>query len=363
MKYTLIAATVLVIIDFIVRIKNSNIELIRNKLHMSKDSKIIKLLTPKVESKNYEKQKKLIQKSRLNISVEGYQMVMLSTFLITLIITTAIFITQYKVKTESAFNKKSININLIGSQKESENDAYLNKLTKEAHEKIKYKELFEGGDYEEVQKQIYSLIENQGIDKGLALEYSEKVYKNLINLYKNKFSYKHILFIVLISISSLLLPNTFLRIRAKRTESLIDEELNKLEILTLLLLKKEDVNIYQILLKLHSKAEILRPYFKKCINDYQRDGRKAMEVMQEEVEHKPFTDFVNILKQGIDANKKTTFNTLEITRRLRNEILVSMTKDKIEKRNRNILLVRFPMLLAGIYLLVLPWIIIFKENL
>lgn len=117
MKYTLIAATVLVIIDFIVRIKNSNIELIRNKLHMSKDSKIIKLLTPKVESKNYEKQKKLIQKSRLNISVEGYQMVMLSTFLITLIITTAIFITQYKVKTESAFNKKSININLIGSQK------------------------------------------------------------------------------------------------------------------------------------------------------------------------------------------------------------------------------------------------------
>lgn len=168
---------------------------------------------------------------------------------------------------------------------------------------------------------------------------------------------------MLISISSLLLPNTFLRIRAKRTESLIDEELNKLEILTLLLLKKEDVNIYQILLKLHSKAEILRPYFKKCINDYQRDGRKAMEVMQEEVEHKPFTDFVNILKQGIDANKKTTFNTLEITRRLRNEILVSMTKDKIEKRNRNILLVRFPMLLAGIYLLVLPWIIIFKENL
>lgn len=88
-----------------------------------------------------------------------------------------------------------------------------------------------------------------------------------------------------------------------------------------------------------------------------------MEVMQGEVEHKPFTDFVNILKQGIDANKKSTFNTLEITRRLRNEILVSMTKDKIEKRNRSILLVRFPMLLAGIYLLVLPWIIIFKENL
>lgn len=85
-------------------------------------------------------------------------------------------------------------------------------------------------------------------------------------------------------------------------------------------------------------------------------------LMQKEVDFKPFTNFINILKQGIDTNKRITASVLEMTRRLRNEIYQLMARDKNKKKNRNILMIRFPMVIAGIYLLILPWIIIFKEN-
>lgn len=362
MKYAVIAASFLLFIDLTKRTGITQKEKVRKNIAKAKSSRIIKILVnPK--SKAYEEESRLLQKARVNISVEIFQLIKLATLILTSVIIALSFITHQNIKINEILNKKTIKINIVSNEKNlRKNDAFLNKLTKEAYERIEFKTFIERGDYKKLQKKIYDLVKEKGLDKKQTLDYAEKVYYNILLIYKNRFRLIHLLIIILLSLASVNIPKLILRLRSRKTESLMEVELNKLEILALLLLKKEDINIYQILLKLKSKSDVFRPYLKKCVNNFQKDGRKAMEVMQKEADYKPFTDFINILKQGIDTNKKTTFTVIEMSRRLRNEIYQLMVKEKNRKKNRNILLTRFPILLVLLYLLVLPWLIIFKEN-
>lgn len=362
MKYAVIAASFLLFLDLINRTGITNREKIRRNIKKAKGSNFMKLLC-KPGTEIYEKEKRLLQKARLNISVESFQLIKLASFVISLIIVFSAFVTHHNMKIDEVLNQKSINISIINNQKTLENgDVFLNKLTNQAYKEIDFRRLIEGGEYKRLQDEVYSLVNEMELEREQALDYAKKVYNNLLFIYDNRLKSIHIIMIILFSLSGANIPKIIARIRMKKTENLMETELNKLEILTLLLLKKEDMNIYQILLKLKSKSKVLRPYLKKCVNNFQKDGRKAMEVMQKEADFKPFTDFINILKQGIDTNKKTTFTVLEMSRRLRNEIYQLMVKEKTKRKNRNILITRFPMLLVALYLLLLPWIIIFKEN-
>lgn len=340
---------------------DSKREKIRKKIGNVKKSRILRILTPKKEI--YRKKEKELKKARINLSVEGFQLVRIAVFVLVSVLVTTAFYTNYRFKTNEILNKKSINIDVISFQnKEKNDDIFLNKLTKEAYEKIDYEKLIEGGEYEKLQKQIYNLIKESELDRENTINYAEKVYQNLLFLNENKIGKFEILMIILLSFSSVLFPNMVLRFRIGRTEELMEKELNKLEILTLLFLKKDDMNMYQLLIRLKSKSNVFRPYLASCINNYQKNGRKAMEVMQREADYKPFSDFINILKQGIDTNRKTTFSVLDMSRRLRNELYKLMVKEKNRSKNRKILLTRFPVIMVALYLLILPWLIIFREN-
>lgn len=363
MKYVIVLTLVFIFIDILSRVKIPKKDKIRRHIRKATGSKVIKLIAPNHHSKAYKNEDKLIRKARLKISVEYFQLIKISSFLLGCILILLAFVTHHNMRYNEVFQKRTFNINFINYESyDTKKDIFLGKLTKEAVEKIDYVGLIERGEYKELQKQVYNLVASMGLDKVSTVEYAEKTYKNLIYLDSISFKYKTIVFIILLSFSGVLIPKLILIIRAKATEKLMEKELHKLEILTVLLLKKEDMNTYQLLIKLKQKSYVFKSYFHKCINSYQKEGRKAMEIMQKDVDFQPFTDFINILKQGIDTNKRTTATALEMSRRLKNEIYISMVKEKTNKKNMSILVSRFPMLIVGLYLLFLPWILMFKEN-
>lgn len=363
MKYFFIVPIILILVDLVLRKNLYKREIIRENILKSNKSRIIRFLTPKEDTKDRENLENLIKKSRLDITCETFSLITILTVITVLIFSSLIVYTKQKIKLEEVFNKKSIELNLINYEKTiGSDDAFLNKMTKFAHEKIKYNDLIKNKEYKLLQQQIYNLVKKEGLDKEYTFKYAEKVYNNLIYLNKSKITYKTILIVIFISLASMLFPITLLRIRVKMTEQMMEIELNKLEIMALLLLKKEDFNIYKILLKLKSKSNVFKPYLTKCVNDYQKGGKKAMEVMQKEVDYKPFTDFINILKLGIDTNKHLTSNVLEMTRNLRNDIYKATLRDRNKKKSIKIVLTRFPMIIVFLYLLLLPIIVVFKES-
>lgn len=362
MKYVVMIASFIILIDLMIRI------IFFNKKTKDKDLKRTKNLLengkfPSNKNEAYEKEEKLLNKANVNMSVERFQKIKLITSLLVLLMSFTILFSYQNIKKAEILNKKSVALNIIGTSRSVEDtDIFLIELTKEASENLHYKEIIKGGEIEELQVQVYNLVKSKGLDKEQILAYTQDVYKNLKKLNDTRLKAINCLMILLISLAFLNLPKLIVVMKVKRMESAMEEELNKLEIFTLLLLKKENINIYQVIAKLYEKADILKPYFLKCLNNYQRDGKGALEDMQEEVDFKPFTDFVNILKQGIDTNKRTTANVLEISRRLRNSIRTAQIRDRNKKKHRNIIIVRFPMIVVGLYMLVLPLLIVLREN-
>lgn len=363
MKIVIAIAFIFILVDILSRIKIPKKDKVRKHIHKASGSKLIKLISPKLGSKAYINEAKLIRKARFKFSVEYFQLIKIGSLLLGLIIVTLAFMTHQNLRYNEVFQKKALNINIISFESyESDKDIFLGKLTKDASEQIEYIKLIKGGDYNELQEQVYYLVAGMGLDRASTLDYAEKTYKNLLHLEEIRFKQSSIVLIFLIALIAVFIPKIVLIIRAKATERLMQKELHKLEILTVLLMKKEDMNTYQLLIKLKQKSNVFKSYFHKCINNYQQEGKRAMEVMQKEVDFQPFTDFINILKQGIDTNKKTTSTALDMSRRLKNEIYKAMIKEKTNKKNMSILVTRFPMLIVGLYLLFLPWILVFREN-
>ncbi|AOT68350.1 hypothetical protein [Geosporobacter ferrireducens] len=363
MKYFTLAAVILILIDVFKRMFKYKDE-IRESIHQIEHCRLTKWVTPNKESDAYKREEKLLERARVKISVEALQLIKLTGFFIALVIGILLVWSQYQLELKEIFDKKSINFSIVGEQTQTAyDDAMLNQLTREAHEKINYKAYVKGGEYSLLQQEVVELVTQKEMDREYTMYYAEKVYYNLIELSnKQKISYMRIALPLILAALGMLLPKTILRIRAKKTEQLMNIELNKLEILTLLLLKKENINIYQILLQLKRKSKVFNPYLTRCVNIYPKNARLALETMQKEVEHKEFSRFINILKLGIETNKRSTAEILEIARRLKNSIQQAQTKEKIDKKNRRILLIRFPMIIAAIELLLLPMIIIFYEN-
>lgn len=363
MKYIIAVAFLLVLLDIILRFNLTKKEGMRKNLERVEESKLAKKLTPSKDTKAYKKEKLLLERARVSISVESFQVMKVVAAVLAVVISLVIIYSYQGIKTAELLNRESTAINIVGSQRDvKEQDAFLNLLTREAHQQLNYKEQIKGGEYKKLQQEVYDLVQAKGLEREETLMYAKKVYYNLIALYDNRIKPLHILIALWMGLMFLLLPKTIVKMKAGRMESLMEEELNKLEIFTLLLLKRDDINMYQILVRLKGKSDAFRPYLSRCINNYQRDGKKAMEEMQKEVDFKPFTDFVNILKQGIETNKRTTANVLDISRRLRNHIRKAQTRDKNKKKHRNIIVTRFPMIIMALYLLILPWLIILREN-
>lgn len=363
MKYVIVIAFLLVLIDIVFRFNLIGKEGMRKNLERMETCKFAKKLTPSKDTKAYKKEKFLLERARVSISVESFQVIKVLASVMAIVLSLVIIYSYQGIKTAEILNRESTAVNIVGGQRNvKDQDAFLNLLTREADQQLSYKEQIKGGEHKKLQQEVYDLVQAKGMAREESLMYAEKVYYNLLALYDNRIKPLHIVIILWIGLMFLLLPKAVVKMKASRMESLMEEELNKLEIFTLLLLKRDDINMYQILVKLKAKSDAFRPYLTRCINNYQRDGKKAMEEMQKEVNFKPFTDFVNILKQGIETNKRTTANVLEISRRLRNHIRKAQIRDKNKKKHRNIIVTRFPMIIMALYLLILPWLIILQEN-
>jgi hypothetical protein len=324
-------------------------------------------ITPRPGSKAYRKQEKLIERARLDITVEGLQVLVVAGLVLGLAAGAVVVHTNIRVRAREVYYSRSSNVlDFIKPGETGSGDGrdnLLGKLTAEASVKIDYRGYIERGELRELRGKVFDFVREKGVGETYAGEYAGMVYRNLIELKDAGFGRNDILVLVISGCIGMLMPGWVLGVRARKTLSLMEYELNKLEIIAILLLQRENINVFNILQRLKAASNVYRPYLNRCLASYPGDPHGAMTRLQEEVDYQPFTDFVNVLKQGIDSDRETTGKVLDMTRRLKNALQEAMQRQNIRKAHRNIQLVQYPMVAALLAALLLPWLVIFKNNL
>ncbi len=327
---------------------------------------VFRYITPRPGSEAYGKQKKLIERARLDITVEGLQALIIMGLVLGLAAGAAVVHTNIRLRVREVYSGRDGSVLSFvipqGTGGGAGRDNLLQKLTAEAAEAIDYGEYVERGELGELKEKVYAFIDEKGVEKEYASRYADKVRQNLIALENARLGRNDVLVLVIFGCIGMLLPGWILKVREKRTLGLMEYELGKLEIITILLLQKENINISGILMRLKAASDIYRPYLSRCLAAYPGNPHKALSRLQDEVAFRPFTDFINVLKQGIDSDRETTGRVLDMTRRLKNSLQEAMERQNIRKAHRNIQLIQYPMVAALLAVLLLPWLIIFRQN-
>jgi len=344
--YWVTVALAIAALDAMLRLRKTGKFRLRKNIWRAERNGFLKYITPKPGSRSYEKQKKLIERARLDITVEGLQVIILVGLILGLVIGGAVVYTNMQMKVVEVYSSRSGNILSFikpgGGEGEDGNNVLLGNMTADVVKGIDCKSYIERGEYRELQKKVYDVVKEKGIDGEYTAEYAKKVYENLIELNDIGFGKNDVLAVIIFGCIGMLLPGKILQTRAKKTLRMMDYELNKLEIITILLLQRENINISSILLRLKAVSGVYRPYLNRCLAVYPENPSEAMKRLQEEVNYRPFTDFINVLKQGIESDRKTTGRVLEMTRRLKNALQEAMERQNIKRTHRNIQLIQYP---------------------
>ncbi|MDI6707372.1 MAG: hypothetical protein QME73_14140 [Bacillota bacterium] len=367
MAWWAVAALLIAAYDAGSRLKKNGRLWLRRNIWKARRDGILRFVTPKPGSRAYEKQKKLIQRARVDITVEGLQALVIAGLVLGLLAGAAVVHTNVRMRVREAYLSRSSNVLTFikpgtGGGDERK-DLLLERLTAEAAGSIDYKGYIERGEYRELKRKVLSMVEQTGVVDEYAGEYAEKVYRSLLELKDAGFGRNDALILIMLGCTGMLVPGWVLGVRAKKTLGMMEYELSRLEIITILLLQRENINISSILMRLKAASNVYRPYLSRCLAAYPENPHGAMTRLQEEVDYPPFTDFINVLKQGIDSDRETTGKVLDMTRRLKNALQEAMEKQNIRKAHRNIQLLQYPMVAALLAVLLLPWLIIFKNNL
>lgn len=160
-------------------------------------------------------------------------------------------------------------------------------------------------------------------------------------------------FLVSVLISSYSI-NFYFNIKNMIYQAKIDNEIRRLNLLTVVLAKNTNMPVKELLTRLSCHSKVLKPYFEDCLSIYQIDDIYAINTLMEEVDNPSFTKYMSLIQQNLISDRDTNIRLLESLRVLEQEI--SGEKDARKTDNKSLLytVLSFPLIMTALFLIFIP---------
>lgn len=223
----------------------------------------------------------------------------------------------------------------------------------------------------------YKVYIKNGDLKGLNLRIKEIVTTNnlfmidediekMVGIYQTTYTSTtlqplHIVLIFLINIFIVHSVNFIISILYKIRRADMLKEFENLEIITILLMNREELNVLDIIKVMEHQAKYLKPFFTKCLNSFPNNPALAINTLIQEVDENDFRNFMIILRGCLDSGKQTNREMLKIQRELRLVLEETSLNAKSRRKSLYLTLAQFPLIICMGINLILP--ILSKINL
>lgn len=279
-------------------------------------NKVVMLFVPKENSKQYYKDKKLIQESGSNLTIEWLYLrkIICSVIAFVLVMSSIIGLQRLNINntinnTSYKFIKYDTIVN-VGKEQvsvtEFDKDIFENilKKDKKSNEVRKIEK-------EEIIKEIkLKGIKDEEVIKANALRIEEKL--NYMN--NQHFKWYHLIIALVIALFSSDIPNLKLFFQRRLRKADMDSEIFEFYTIILLLMYNDRASIEMIIEWMERFSEVFKEPLQKCRNNLGQGVFESLQVLKDECKYKPFGKIVDNLIMSEKIKIKDAFESLESER-------------------------------------------------
>lgn len=332
-------------------------------------SKVVDVLIPKSDDKEYKNVMRLISDSGINVSIRVVYFMKLIIPLILIIIALSIYFTNREMIVESIIletNTKKIDV-FADAVAENGNQE-LNSKEKREREQAK-KDMFEIMDNYISYKILAEMPELEAkteiskalMDAGAATQVSaayeaSNLYNKALEVYEaRKVNIVTILFILMFGMCGFMVPNLYLEGSKFIRYQAFDNEVIALEMLTILVGSIENITVKDILKILAQNSKVFQKNFEKCLAEYPADFELALNNLANSSKNKDFQSLVSTLRNCATSDKYAALQVLQRRRLSRKEYRKMQEEKKIETKMYIGFILLMPVLFFLAKLVMTPW--------
>ncbi|MBS5926210.1 MAG: hypothetical protein ACLS2V_13015 [Clostridium paraputrificum] len=168
------------------------------------------------------------------------------------------------------------------------------------------------------------------------------------------FNYRTFLTIFLIALISTLLVDLTITLKCNIYNAQLLKEFEKLEIVAMLHMGRNDVNILEIIKEMTKYSIYLKPYLERCLNMYTSNTFAALDNLITEIPDQGFKNFILILKSCLESPKEVNLNVLKIQRELRLELENTKKNKVLKQKELYLTIAQFPLMMLAALNLIIP---------
>ena len=168
------------------------------------------------------------------------------------------------------------------------------------------------------------------------------------------FNYRTFLTILLIALISTLLVDLIITLKCNIYNAQLLKEFEKLEIVAMLHMGRNDVNILEIIKEMTKYSIYLKPYLERCLNMYTSNTFAALDNLIIEIPDQGFKNFILILKSCLESPKEVNLNVLKIQRELRLELENTKKNKVLKQKELYLTIAQFPLMMLAALNLIIP---------
>lgn len=144
----------------------------------------------------------------------------------------------------------------------------------------------------------------------------------LFNIYKSawdetRLTISDLVILIILALCSNYLVVLYVNLKYKICDLKMIKEFQRIELIAILNMNREELNIYEILKEINKYAVYLKPYLTRCLNSYTSNPKQSLRTLSKNVANDGFSNFIIILENCLDKPKDTNVEVLKLQRRLR----------------------------------------------
>lgn len=330
-------------------------------------NKIINVLMPAAEEREYKKMERLISDAGVNLSMKVLYLLKFVVPIIIFIVLVSVFLMNRSVMIDAIITgQMNESVNIIGSSKKNNTLTNAEKRDRERANKDTYAivdKLFKSKisnaqkDMVMIKKAVEEvLIENNMASKNNAPNVVEREIERYYKVKEaEKINPMAIVIILLLSLVGYYFPNVYLIISRMIRHQSFDNEIISLEMLTIMVGSIESVTVKEILRILSLNSKAYKANFEKALLEYPIDFEQALINLGSSSKNKDFQALVSTLRQCATSDKYSALQTLQRRRISRKEYRKLIEEKKVETKMYIAFVMMIPILFFIVKLLLSPW--------
>ena len=287
----------------------------QEKLYKTKFiKKIIDLLMPKRNTKEYRKLERLLKdagsKQKIRWIYVNKVLICIGAFISTIVL----FISLHNIQIRLIYNEPTVSYNLIGELSTKDEKKAMEKTKRQniIIDKLRGKQNISNLDIEKAMRNTkeYKNLEDKDITSE-AKDIKEKL--DIVN--KEYLKWFEVLIAMSIAYIAYLGPVLLLKFQVKMRQMEMEDEVMSYHTIIMMLMRIERVDVEMILEWLERYSDIFKEQIGKCLNNYESGAWEALEEMKTEVSYQPFIRLIESLQSSVEkVSIRAAFEELDSDR-------------------------------------------------